>query len=165
MLRNEPVRFGRGSSGPVQETPPDGLPRSSGTTPTPGANGRPRAPRTGSTSTTSPTRAGKADPYGVYDVAANTGWVSVGTDGDTAAFAVETIRRWWRTVGHAAYPDATRLLITADAGGSNGYRLRLWKNELAALAAQIGLPITVCHLPPEPPNGTGSSTACSATSR
>ena len=91
---------------------------------------------------------GKANPYGVYDLAADTGWVSVGTDHDTAAFAVETIRRWWNSVGSQCYPDASRLLITADGGGSNGYRTRLWKTELAALAAQTGLAITVCHLPP-----------------
>ena len=91
---------------------------------------------------------GKAIPYGVYDLAADTGWVSVGTDHDTAAFAVETIRRWWQAAGPTAYPHATRLLITADGGGSNGYRTRLWKTELAALAADTGLAITVCHLPP-----------------
>ena len=91
---------------------------------------------------------GKANPYGVYDVAADTGWVSVGTDHDTAAFAVETIRRWWQSTGPACYPHASRLLITADGGGSNGYRTRLWKTELAALATDTGLQITVCHLPP-----------------
>ena len=91
---------------------------------------------------------GKAVPYGIYDVAANAGWVNVGTDGDTAAFAVESIRRWWQAAGALAYPGAARLLITADAGGSNGYRTRAWKAELAALAAQAGLDITVCHFPP-----------------
>jgi len=91
---------------------------------------------------------GKANPYGVYDLAADTGWVSVGTDHDTAAFAVETIRRWWNTIGVNAYPNASRLLITADGGGSNGSRTRLWKTELATLANQTGLQITVCHLPP-----------------
>jgi transposase len=91
---------------------------------------------------------GKAVPYGIYDLAADTGWVSVGCDGDTAAFAVETIRRWWHTVGTSAYPRAKRLLVTADAGGSNGYRLRLWKKELATLAVETGLTITVCHMPP-----------------
>jgi transposase len=91
---------------------------------------------------------GKANPYGVYDLAADTGWVSVGTDHDTAAFAVETIRRWWQATGPTCYPHASRLLITADGGGSNGYRTRLWKTELAALAADTGLRITVCHLPP-----------------
>jgi len=91
---------------------------------------------------------GKANPYGVYDLTANTGWVSVGTDHDTASFAVNTIRSWWTTTGHQAYPGASRLLITADGGGSNGYRTRLWKTELAALADQTGLAITVCHLPP-----------------
>jgi DDE family transposase len=91
---------------------------------------------------------GKAVPYGVYDVGANTGWVNVGTDADTGAFAVESIRRWWTTVGSLAYPGAKQLLITADGGGSNGSRLRLWKIQLAELAAQTGLQITVCHLPP-----------------
>jgi transposase len=91
---------------------------------------------------------GKAVPYGIYDVAANTGWVNVGTDHDTAAFAVESIRRWWNGAGRAAYPTADRLLITADAGGSNGYRTRTWKTELARFAAEAGLAITVCHLPP-----------------
>jgi hypothetical protein len=91
---------------------------------------------------------GKAVPYGIYDIAENAGWVSVGTDHDTAAFAVESIRRWWISVGIHTYPGAARLLITADAGGSNGYRSRAWKAELAALATQTGLAITVCHLPP-----------------
>jgi len=91
---------------------------------------------------------GKAVPYGIYDITANTGWVNVGTDHDTAAFAVESIRRWWHTAGTHDYPAATWLLITADAGGSNGYRSRTWKAELAALAAETGLAITVCHLPP-----------------
>jgi hypothetical protein len=91
---------------------------------------------------------GKAVPYGVYDLAANAGWVSVGTDHDTAAFAVESIRRWWKAAGSSDYPLARRLLITADAGGSNGYRTRAWKAELAALAAQTGLEITCCHFPP-----------------
>jgi hypothetical protein len=95
-----------------------------------------------------PGEAGKAVPYGVYDLAADAGWVSVGCDGDTASLAVTTIGRWWNSIGAAAYPDATRLLITADAGGSNGYRLRLWKKELAALAAATGLTVTVCHMPP-----------------
>ncbi|MBG7704673.1 ISAzo13 family transposase [Streptomyces sp. MC1] len=91
---------------------------------------------------------GKAIPYGIYDVAANTGWVSVGTDHDTAAFAVASIRRWWQAQGRHDYPAATRLLITADAGGSNGYRTRAWKTELAALAAETHLDITVCQMPP-----------------
>ena len=90
---------------------------------------------------------GKANPYGVYDLGADTGWVAVGTDHDTAAFAVATIGRWWHNAA-AAYPTASRLLITADGGGSNGYRTRLWKTELAKLAADTGLTITVCHLPP-----------------
>ena len=91
---------------------------------------------------------GKANPYGVYDVGADTGWVSVGVDHDTAAFAVATISRWWTAVGAPAYPGATGLLISADGGGSNGYRTRLWKTELAALAERTGLRISVCHLPP-----------------
>jgi hypothetical protein len=91
---------------------------------------------------------GKAIPYGVYDVAANAGWVNVGTDHDTAAFAVESIRRWWKAMGQAAYPHARRLLVTADAGGSNSYRTRAWKAELAALALETGLAVTVCHFPP-----------------
>ena len=91
---------------------------------------------------------GKANPYGVYDVAHNTGWVSVGTDHDTAAFAVNTIATWWQQVGKALHPDASRLLICADGGGSHGYRTRQWKTELAKLAAATGLTITVCHLPP-----------------
>ena len=95
-----------------------------------------------------PGEQGKAVPYGVYDLGADAGWVSVGSDGDTAQFAVATIGRWWATVGSDAYPDATKLLITADVGGSNGYRLRLWKQELAVLADATGLAITVCHMPP-----------------
>ena len=91
---------------------------------------------------------GRATPYGVYDLAQNTGWVSVGMDHDTAEFAVETIRRWWKDMGRAVYPQANRLLITADAGGSNGPRLRLWKVELQKLADETGLRIAVCHFPP-----------------
>jgi len=91
---------------------------------------------------------GKANPYGVYDVATDTGWVSVGTDHDTAAFAVASIARWWNTVGAEVYPEAAGLLICADGGGPNGYRTRMFKTELAALAATTGLRITVCHLPP-----------------
>jgi hypothetical protein len=91
---------------------------------------------------------GKAIPYGIYDVAANTGWVSVGADHDTSAFAVETLRRWWNAVGSHRYPDADRLLICADGGGSNGSRVRAWKIELATFATETGLTITVCHLPP-----------------
>jgi transposase len=92
--------------------------------------------------------AGKAIPYGVYDITGNAGWVNVGTDHDTAAFAVESIRRWWKAAGGSDYPLARRLLITADAGGSNGYRTRAWKAELAALAVETGLEITCCHFPP-----------------
>ena len=91
---------------------------------------------------------GRAVPYGVYDMTANAGWVNVGTDADTGAFAVESIRRWWQKVGKAAYAHATRLLITADAGGSNGSRLRLRKVELARLAHELGLEISVSHFPP-----------------
>jgi transposase len=91
---------------------------------------------------------GKAIPYGIYDVSANTGWVSVGTDHDTSAFAVATLRSWWQRIGSIRYPDADRLLICADSGGSNRNRVRAWKIELARLAAETGLAITVCHLPP-----------------
>ena len=91
---------------------------------------------------------GRAVPYGIYDFAANTGWVNVGVDNDTAAFAVQTIRSWWREVGRARYPAAKRLLITADGGGSNGSRVRLWKRELQRLADELGLLIEVHHLPP-----------------
>lgn len=91
---------------------------------------------------------GRANPYGVYDVASNTGWVSVGTDHDTASFAVETIRRWWHTMGKPRYPKASKLMITADGGGSNGNRVRLWKLELQQLADELHMPIHVAHLPP-----------------
>jgi DDE family transposase len=91
---------------------------------------------------------GKAIPYGIYDLAASAGWVNAGTDHNTAEFAVESIRRWWKARGSADYPGARRLLITAGAGGSNGYRTRAWKAGLAALAAETGLEITVCHFPP-----------------
>ncbi len=91
---------------------------------------------------------GKAIPYGVYDLANDEGWVSVGDDADTAAFAVHTIGQWWAQMGKARYPKATRLLVCADAGGSNGYRIRAWKTELAKFAAETGLEVTVCHYPP-----------------
>ena len=91
---------------------------------------------------------GRAIPYGVYDLGTNTGWVSVGIDHDTAEFAVETIRRWWRWMGQKYYPQAKRLLITADAGGSNGSRLRLWKTEIQNLADELKIPISICHFPP-----------------
>jgi hypothetical protein len=91
---------------------------------------------------------GKAIPYGVFDIGANEAWVSVGDDADTAAFAVATIRRWWEQMGRIRYPKATRLLITADAGGSNSPRGRLWRVELACLARDTGLEITLCHYPP-----------------
>jgi transposase len=90
----------------------------------------------------------RAVPYGVYDINNNLGWVSVGTDHDTASFAVHAIRRWWTSMGKKRHPDATRLMISADGGGSNGYRVRLWKVELQKLANELKLPITVCHLPP-----------------
>ena len=91
---------------------------------------------------------GKVAPYGVYDLTANTGWVNVGIDHDTAEFAVESIRRWWREMGEEVYPRARRLLITADCGGSNGYRVRLWRRELQKLADELQLTIQVCHFPP-----------------
>ena len=91
---------------------------------------------------------GRAAPYGVYDVTQNQGWVSVGMDHDTAAFAAQSIRRWWESMGSEAYPKAGRLLITADSGGSNGARVRLWKLELQRLADETGLEISICHLPP-----------------
>lgn len=91
---------------------------------------------------------GRVTPYGVYDQGRNTGWVNVGIDHDTAEFAVESIRRWWNEVGRQQYPQAKRLLITADGGGSNGSRVRLWKWELQRLANEIGLQITVSHFPP-----------------
>lgn len=93
-------------------------------------------------------RQGKAIPYGVYDLGRNQGWVSVGIDHDTAAFAVATIRRWWRELGRRSYPQVRSLLITADSGGSNGARVRLWKWELQRLADRLAVPISVCHLPP-----------------
>ncbi len=91
---------------------------------------------------------GRATPYGIYDLECNAGWVNVGIDHDTAAFAVESIRQWWKKEGRQRYPEAKRLLISADGGGSNGSRVRLWKWELQHLADEIGLAITVCHLPP-----------------
>ncbi|MCP4382681.1 MAG: ISAzo13 family transposase, partial [Hyphomicrobiales bacterium] len=91
---------------------------------------------------------GRAVPYGVYDIGDNAGWVSVGIDHDTASFAVNAIRRWWHSMGRERYPKAAGLTITADCGGSNGHRLRLWKLELQKLADELGLAITVCHLPP-----------------
>jgi len=94
------------------------------------------------------TELGKAIPYGVYDIGRNTGWVNVGCDHDTAAFAVASIRRWWKGMGQRVYPKANQLLICADSGGSNGYRTRLWKVELQRFADEIGLKVTVCHLPP-----------------
>jgi hypothetical protein len=90
----------------------------------------------------------KAIPYGVYDIGGNEGWVNVGDDHDTPAFAVASIERWWERMGRNRYPNATRLMISADAGGSNSYRSRMFKAELAALAAKIGMIITVCHMPP-----------------
>ena len=91
---------------------------------------------------------GRVAPYGVYDLTQNTGWVNVGTDHDTAEFAAESIRRWWTQMGHRCYPKATQLMITADGGGSNGSRSRLWKRELQRLADETGLSIGVCHFPP-----------------
>jgi len=94
------------------------------------------------------TEMGKAIPYGIYDIKRNVGWVNVGQDHETSTFAVESLRRWWRGDGEDAYPDADQLLICADGGGSNGYRVRLWKLELWRFAQESGLAITVCHLPP-----------------
>lgn len=91
---------------------------------------------------------GRAIPYGVYDLASNSGWISVGVDHDTSVFAVETVRRWWKSMGSQRYPQAKRLLITADGGGSNGSRVRLWKVELQKLADELGIPISVSHFPP-----------------
>ncbi|GIJ27159.1 hypothetical protein Vqi01_23210 [Micromonospora qiuiae] len=115
----------------------------------PGRQWRPRGQPTATRSHDFPEPdTGRAVPYGIYDLTGNTGWVNVGTDHDTATFAVESIRRWWTSRGRHDYPHARRLLITADAGGSNSYRNRTWKTELATLAAQTGLTITVCHFPP-----------------
>ena len=91
---------------------------------------------------------GRAAPYGVYDIADNAAWVSLGIDHDTASFAVNAIRRWWQAMGRTRYPQATQLLVTADCGGSNGARVRRWKRELHALVNELGIAITVCHLPP-----------------
>jgi DNA-binding phage protein len=91
---------------------------------------------------------GRAVPYGVYDIGDNSGWVNVGKNHDTASFATNAIRRWWLAIGKQRYPNAKRLLITADGGGSNGYRVRLWKVELHKLSIELRIPITVCHLPP-----------------
>ena len=93
-------------------------------------------------------RLGKAIPYGIYDVGRNAGWVTVGQDHDTASFAVASLRRWWQGVGAAAYRGTERVLLCADGGGSNGYRVRLWKVELQRFAEETGLEVTVCHLPP-----------------
>jgi hypothetical protein len=114
---------------------------------------------------------GKAIPYGVYDLGRNAGWASVGVDHDTAAFAVATPRRWWEQVGRVAYPKAARLLVMADAGGSNGYRVRAWKTELAHFAAETGLAVTVCHFsddladlgsPPAPPRAAARTSSASS---
>lgn len=109
---------------------------------------------------------GKTIPYGVYDLGADEGRVSVGDDAGTAGFAVATIGRWWARMGRQRYPKATRLLICADAGGSNGYRIRAWKVELAKLAKETGLEITVAHFPSGTPswNKTVIYTGCSASS-
>jgi Rhodopirellula transposase DDE domain len=123
--------------------------RTSGSSRTAAGSGGPRAIPSRSTCTTSPaTPTARRSRTAVYDIGANAGWVSVGIDHETAAFAVSTLRCWWSTTGHSAYPGARRLLITADSGGSNGSRRRAWKTELAALAAGTGLHISVCHLPP-----------------
>ena len=119
--------------------------------PWPGGSGTPPASPSRSRTTTcffTGPEVEQAIPYGIYDLTRNTGWVNVGVDHDTAVFAVESIRRWWQARGSLDSPQATRLLITADAGGSNSYRHRVWKSELAALAAETGLVVTVCHFPP-----------------
>lgn len=105
---------------------------------------------------------GKAIPYGIYDVAADEGWVSVGTDHDTSAFAVATLTCWWDTIGRTRYPGADQLLICADSGGSNGSRVRAWKIELAAFAAATGLAVTVVHLPPGTSSRVGGWRGCFA---
>jgi len=107
---------------------------------------------------------GKASPYGVYDVTWNWGWVNVGIDHDTAAFAVESIRRWWQLMGEGRYSEAKQLLITADSGGSNGYRTKLWKLELQKLADETGLSVSVCHLPPGTSKWNKLNTVCSHSS-
>ena len=107
---------------------------------------------------------GRAVPYGVYDLAANTGWVSIGIDHDTAAFAVQTIRTWWHEVGKHRYPGASHLTITADGGGSNGSRVRLWKRELQGLADELGIEISVHHLPPGTSKWNKIEHACSRSS-
>ena len=106
---------------------------------------------------------GKAIPYGVYDLANNDAWVSVGIDHDTAEFAVASIAEWWKRIGRRRYPSAKRLLITGDSGGSNGHRNRLWKVELQGFANRTGLIVEVCHFPLAPANGTRLSTGCSVT--
>jgi DNA-binding phage protein len=120
-----------------------------GTYKSPGREWRPaKDPRLVNTYDFIDKQAGKAIPYGVYDIKLNRGFVSVGTDADTAAFAVATLRSWWAVEGAHAYPKARRLLICADAGGSNGYRIRLWRTELARFADDEGISVTVCHFPP-----------------
>ena len=108
---------------------------------------------------------GKAIPYGAYDIAADAGCVSVGVDHDTAEFAVNAIGRWHETMGRERYPTGDRLMITADGGGSNGSRVRLWKVELQKFADETGLTMSVCHVRPAHRNGTRSNTAYSVTSR
>lgn len=107
---------------------------------------------------------GKVIPYGVYDLNSNPGWVSVGVDHDTAQLAVAAIRQWWKQMGQTLYPTATELLITADCGGSNSYRSRLWKWELQQLASELGLTLQVYHSHLAPVNGTRLSSACSVKS-
>ena len=147
---SEPVRFGRGSSGRVQPRWHHARRPTSfvGQYKNNGRDYRPAGDPEKVDVHDFIGEAGKAIPYGVYDLGANTGWVSVGTDHETAAFAVNTLRTWWTTRGRHAYPDTDRLLITADSGGANGNRRRTWKTELAAFAAETGLAISVCHLPP-----------------
>ena len=138
---SEPVRFGRGSSGRVQPRWHHARRPTSlvGAYKNGGKEYQPQGSPVPTNTHDFPGEAGKAVPYGVYDVGANSGWVNVGVDADTGMFAVESIRRWWSTIGSPAYPDADRLLITADSGGSNGSRLRLWKTQLAELATETGV--------------------------
>ena len=133
--------------------------------PTAGGSGGQQASPNGCWYMTSPTRSwARRFPTGSTTWAPTPGWVSVGTDHDTAAFAVATLRRWWQQAGRALYPTATQLLVCADAGGSNGYRVRAWKTELARFAAETGLAVTVCHFPPGTSKWNKSSIGCSATS-
>ena len=128
-------------------------------------SGNRRAPLRSHWFTLSQDAAGKAIPYGIYDMGGNEAWVSAGCDHDTPAFAVASLRRWWEEMGKSRYREARELYITADAGGSNGYRLRAWKHELQRFADETGVRVHVSHFPPAPASGTRLSIACSVTSR